>query len=441
MNNHIIRLTSENVKRLKAVEITPSGNIVVIGGDNGQGKTSVLDSIMMALGGASTIPVKPVRDGEKKAKIVVELDNGLVVTRKFTAAGGTELTVTGADGNKFSSPQSMLDALVGRLSFDPLEFMRQDARKQSETLRTLVGLDFTELDQQRERLYVERTVVGRNQRSAENRLAGRRPTTEALPAEEVSAQVIMDEQSAAAAKNSANAKSRQAASDLKLKAEFARSKEQQQKQAVDRLAEEIAEMQKRLAAGNDAWEKLKLEADQKESEANAATTEADALKDIDMRQFHNRLDEIETTNRKIREQREIRAAKEEVETHTRKAENLTSQIEEIDQKKRAALSSAAYPIDGLKITPEGAVEFNGIPISQVSGAEQLRVSVAIGLALNPKLKVLLIRDGSLLDEKSLAMVSEMATAAEAQVWIEMVSKDKGKCSVIIQDGEVIGGAE
>src|SRR6185436_2642524 len=129
----IIKLTSENVKRLTAVEITPKGNVVVIGGRNGAGKSSVLDSIEYALGGDPSAKM-PVRRGEKNAKVVVDLGD-IVVKRSFTSAGGTHLIVTNADGEKQTSPQAILDKLVGRLTFDPLEFSRQKPAQQAETLR------------------------------------------------------------------------------------------------------------------------------------------------------------------------------------------------------------------------------------------------------------------------------------------------------------------
>ncbi len=41
----IIKLQSENIKKLKAIEIKPDSNLIQITGANAQGKTSVLDSI------------------------------------------------------------------------------------------------------------------------------------------------------------------------------------------------------------------------------------------------------------------------------------------------------------------------------------------------------------------------------------------------------------
>jgi len=140
----IIKLRAENVKKLIAVEITPSGNVVKISGKNGSGKTSILDSIWYALGGTSSVPDKPIREGQKSAEIELELDE-FIVKRRFTQKGSI-LKVLNKDGSVFNSPQSMLDSLVGKLSFDPLKFMRMEPRHQFSELKSIVNIP-TDLDQ------------------------------------------------------------------------------------------------------------------------------------------------------------------------------------------------------------------------------------------------------------------------------------------------------
>ena len=174
----IIQLEAQNVKRLKAIEIRPDGNLVVIGGKNGAGKSSVLDSIAYVLGGKDAIPSQPVRKGEKKATVVCELDN-LIVKRTITATGGGTLTVENKEGAVFKSPQAMLDALCGELTFDPLEFSRMSARKQAETLKGLVGLDFSELENERQSLYDERTRINTDGKALKARFEGMQEYPEA----------------------------------------------------------------------------------------------------------------------------------------------------------------------------------------------------------------------------------------------------------------------
>ena len=148
----IVRLQAENVKRLRAVEIAPDGNVVVIAGRNAQGKSSVLDAIWMALAGGSGAKEtsRPISDGEERASVVLDMGD-IVVTRRWTSSG-TTLEVTSPDGARYPSPQSLLDGLLGRLSFDPLAFAQQDPKGQLATLLSVVDLPFdpAELDTERD---------------------------------------------------------------------------------------------------------------------------------------------------------------------------------------------------------------------------------------------------------------------------------------------------
>src|ERR1035437_1668436 len=130
----IIRFEAENIKKLRVVEITPSGNIVEITGANGAGKTSILDSIWYALGGAENIPSVPLRKGAKNGHVKLDLGE-IVVMRRFSSSGSTDLRVESKDGTALKSPQSILDRLVGSLTFDPLEFSRMKPTEQLATIR------------------------------------------------------------------------------------------------------------------------------------------------------------------------------------------------------------------------------------------------------------------------------------------------------------------
>ena len=156
----IVSLDVENVKRLKAVHITPDGLVVQITGKNANGKSSVLDSIAMALGGATETCDVPLRHGAEKGKVIADLGD-LVVTRTFTKAGGGTLTVANKDGARYQSPQAILDRLVGKLTLDPLAFSRMPAKQQLETLKQLVGLDFSAMDRDRAEVYAARAAASK----------------------------------------------------------------------------------------------------------------------------------------------------------------------------------------------------------------------------------------------------------------------------------------
>lgn len=408
----VLRLEAENVKRLKAVEIIPTGPAVIVGGHNGQGKSSVLDSIAYAIGGKDLVCEEPVHRGEARAHVTCDLGE-FVVTRTFTAAGGSTLKVTNADGTPVASPQTMLDRLFGSLSFDPLAFSRMKPREQSETLRRLVGLDFSALDSERARLFEERTLVNRE-------VKGLAAKYEAMPIVEgpIGAEV-----------------------DIKdLAADLRRVRDYKSEQ-------EAAEFKARNASERVRRAKIELEAaEQEEKRAREFVIAMRppeglapyALNDdgeYDTAVIEQRMVEIQKENAKARAHADRLKAKTHLDDRTAEAELLTKKLEAIDRTKAETLKAAKFPIAGLSISDTG-VTFNGLPFSQASSAEQLKVSVAIGLAMNPKLRVMLIRDGSLLDEDSLAVVSEVAAANDAQLWIERVSQG-AECSVIIEDGGVV----
>lgn len=433
----ILKLQIENVKRLQVVEITPDGNMVQISGENGAGKSSVLDSIWYLLGGQDSLPGMPVRKGQEKASISAEIGEttvaDLIVKRTFSASGGTSLVVSNKDGLKYPSPQAVLDKLVGTLSFDPLEFAR-NKKEQAATLKKLVGLDFAEQDKERAETFNFRTGVNRDVKALESRLAAM-PEHKDVPAEEVSTASILADQAKTSTVNASNSRAR-------ADAELARKTLAQMMADKGHIDSVITAKEAQLKAVQKDLSDLRAKretamADIHTFDTNLKVQESNVakLKDEDLAPFGKRMDEAEVTNAKIRANAKRADIANELKTKAGQSEKLTAKLAEIDAAKSKAITTANYPIPGLGFTEAGEVTFDGIPFDQASTAEQTRVSVAIGLALNPKLRVLLIRDGSLLDEKSMALMAEMAGKNDAQVWIERVGEG-GAVAVVIEDGRI-----
>ena len=408
----IVRLTAENVKRLKAVEIVPDGNLVVLSGKNAQGKSSILDAITYALGGKGAVCAEPIRRGQESAEIVCDLGD-LVVKRRFTAGGGTTLEVTSREGLRFPSPQSMLDKLVGELTFDPLAFARQSAKDQVETLQRLLGLDFSEADREAELAYNERTLVNRELKAAEARLKAMPPMHAGTPKEPVNPGDLAGELQNANFTNSDNARRRQLADSCREDLRHRQAEIVRMREALARAEAELKELTTKQA----------------EQEARVAL-----LVDVDTKPILQRMRDADAVNQRVRANQQRAEVEKEVAAKNAKSEELTGRLDEIQQWKANEVASAKMPVAGLGLSDEG-VTLNGLPLSQASAAEQLRVSVAIGIAMNPRLRVLLIRDASLLDKQSLALVAEMAKAANAQVWLERVEDDSAT-AVVIEDGMV-----
>ena len=404
----IIKLTAENVKRLKAVEITPDGGCVVIGGNNAQGKTSVLDSIAMALGGKTNIPGKPIRDGQEKASVIVETDQ-LVVTRVFTS-GGSRVEIKNKDGLKFSSPQSILDALVGSIAFDPLEFSRKPAKEQLETLRDVCGIDTEEIENEIRNVFESRKLAN----------AEVKRSASVLESLVVFDDAPMQEKSAADLYSELEAVETDIARRCKLEQELTDSKERSM-EIVAEIEQLKSELEESNICASETADEIRKFSDRIKSQRTAD-------------EIRSELAGVDSENKKYRANEKYSEAKKEHEVARCAADDLTAVLEKLRKRRTDTIKKASLPVDGLGFG-DGFITYNGIPFDQASGAEQLRASVAIGSALNKGLNVLLVRDGSLLDKENLEELSRYAKESGCQIWVERVS-DGDECSVIIEDGEV-----
>lgn len=423
----IVSLRAENVKRIKAVELKPDATgVFTIGGANGAGKSTCLDAIEMAMGGAKSIPSKPVRKGEEYARIIVELDD-LTVTRKFSADGKSQIVVESKDGAKYSSGQSVLDKLVGDLSFDPWGFARMKPDARQKVLRELVGIDTKPLDESREDQYQYRRELNRQIKDLEGQLKGQ-PFYPDAPKEEVSVTAAMLELKAIQDHNADVDKATQNVVATRMQAGNAQS-------YVNRTAETVADLQRQLAEAIKRHEAAKADLDAAEVKHAEACAILASMELKPTEAIESTIQNADDVNAQVRANRERSATLAKLKTLEEKSKNCTAKIEAIDKQKADLIQSADYPIDGLAFDDDGDVTYNGIPFEQCSAAESLRVSIAIGMALNPKLRVILVRDGSLMDDSTLAMVCEMAQTKGYQVWVERVGEDES-CSVIIEDGAV-----
>lgn len=439
------RLTASNVMRLKAVDIAPDGSLVVLGGKNGAGKSSCLNAITAALGGKERICREPLRRGAEVGEIVLDLDE-YVVRRVFLKDGTTNLTVSSKEGARFPTPQTLLDKLYGDLSFDPLTFARADSKRQSETLRKYLRLDFTLLDEERARVFAQRTNVNRDGQALRSRFDAA-PHYPTAPEAEQSAASILAERDQAQVKNDENAQQRQrakdAARDVRTAADAVQSAErsvEDARAAAQHTTDEIVRLQALLSRQGADVREREAEVERRQgtvrtlqAKAEELATAVAALADQDLAPFGGRVKEVETVNAQVRANVARATLAKDLEAKRTESATLTARLEAIDGEKAGAIAAARMPVEGLGFDATG-VTFNGLPFDQASSAEQLRVSVAMGLALNPRLKVLLVRDGSLLDHESLALVAKMAEDAGAQVWIERVEADDA-VTVLIEDGQ------
>lgn len=432
---HIVELRSENVKRLRAVTIRPDGRVVTLGGDNDQGKTSVLQSIEMALGGGDQIIEEPIRRGAKKARVVLDLGD-IVVTRTFTKQGST-LVVTGKDGTPRKSPQELLNRLTNAVTFDPFGFTLLKPAQQAEILRGIVKLDFSALEAARQKAFGERTLVNRDL-DQQKALVARLPFHKDAPAAEESSTAILVEIDTFRKHNEGVKALRDAAEDANEVVADETKKHEDLLATGKDLRAQIGALQAKLAANEKAAGQQFEVITAATQKLAAATKEWESAEMRDPAPLTAKLAGLEAANAKVRANKQRADAEAAVKSKQAMSDALTQKIEACDEERAATLAATKFPVAGLSFGDNGVL-LDGLPFSQAGDAEQIRVSVAIAAALNPKIRVMLIHDGSLIGTRKMELIRQLAEEHNLQVWIEVVSdKDDKKSSVVIEDGHVVG---
>lgn len=432
----ILELFIENIKKVRICHLKPAGDVVYVTGENGSGKTSVLDSIIWALDGLGTTTTEPIRAGERVGTIKMDLGD-YVVTRNFTRVDPTKsakghtyfpkLTIGGKNNEVFKNPQTLLNSFMGSISFDPLAFTRMSDKDQLEELRRLVkfDLDIDELDAAQKADYDERKIVGRTVDSAKAKLEGAEKPEEGLPETPVDVLEITKRLEGAANHNNTVAAAR------RRKAGHLEDAENDGKEIV--LVEAlIVDLEAQIAKARKSIVTLQ------ESIATAQQRydDAEVPDEIDTAAVSAELTAANTLNGAIADAARYRTLQAEYDAAESSWTTLDESIKERARQREEAIARAKMPIDGLGIG-DGQVLYEGLPFSQASNAQQIRVSMALGMSSNPKLRVMIIKDGSLLDQKSLALITEMAAKNGFQVWIERVDSS-GKVGVVMEDGEASG---
>ena len=400
----VVGLEVENFKRVTAVTITPdpSDPLVLISGKNASGKSSTIEALWAALESAAmtrgTRTTRPVRDGANKATVRVDLGD-IIVTRTWNKAGKSQLTVTAADtGAKFTSPQKLLDALIGSLSFDPLAFTRKSDKEQAADLLAMVdlGIDLDAVAAERAALYDQRTNVGRDRKAL-----GAAPTVDdTLPTDEVSATDVL-------ARLREAQDTERDRNDLETMIEGRTNRINEYRAQIAELEAEISGYRANL-------------------DALPAPADTDAIE--------SELAGLEDTNAAIRANNTNRATADHAADLDAEYQRLTDAIAAVDKRKADALAAADFPLDGLSFDDQG-VTYQGIPLGQASTAEQIRVSCALATALNPSIRVMRVSDGSLLDSESRKILADLAAEQGFQVWMELVD-ESGQVGIVIEDGKL-----
>lgn len=411
----INNLEIENIKRVKAVRLQPTENgLTIIGGKNGQGKTSVLDAIAWALGGNKLAPSQAHRsDSVSDPKLHIELSNGLVVER-----GGKKGTLKVLDPSGQKGGQKLLDSFVEQLAINLPKFMEMSATDKGKVLLQIIGVgpQLVKLEQQESSIFNQRTEVGRiaEQKKAH---AAEMDYFPDCPPEPVSASELIQAQQEILARNGENEKKRQ-------------HRDQIISQAFQ-AAQRVEELQKQLAAAQSELEKLN-------DDMETAKKSAIDLHDESTDELEQKLTDIDELNRKIRVNLDREKADLDAEAFRKQYDDLTAKLTDVRKKKNDLLDGADLPLDGLTVQ-NGELVYNGQQWDCMSGAEQLKVSTAIVRKLNPECGFVLLDKLEQMDVDTLNEFGAWLEQEHLQAIATRVSTGD-ECSIVIEDGYVQGAS-
>lgn len=426
-----------NVGGIKDIRIGDlSGHhLFFIGGENGNGKTTVLDSIAMLICGrrGCNYPQVPIRNGASSGVIRGELIDceeffgvpGITIERKIVREddGSTsdKLVVT-SDGKRVKTTQELLNTIYKSRGFDPSNFLAKDAKEKAKEFAAVTGLDFTELNRERKRIYDERTDANREVVRL-TKLFESVSYAEA-PEQKLRVSDLVTELEAARKHNSQ-------LETMKRRDEELTDRIKVLNREMDLLHKQIAELQKQLLEKHS-------EVISKVAERESNQEKIDWFTPEDVAAIEAKIRDVEKINAAVEQNQKKKSHETELKQAEEKSTGLTEKIEEIDTLKARMLSDAKFPVTGVSITEDG-IWLNGVPLEQCSTREQISVAVQIAIRQNPGLKLLVIKNGNLLDNNYLATIEEIAKAEDFQILVEWVThgnSDEDRCQVVLKEGRL-----
>lgn len=409
----IATLEAENVKRIRAVSLEPSPTgLTVIGGNNNQGKTSILDTIAWALGGDRYKPSNPTRDGSTiPPRIKITLSNGLIVER---TGKNSALKVTDPNGQKRG--QQLLNSFVEELALNLPKFLEQSSREKANTLLQVIGVgdQLHVLERQETELYNRRHAIGQIA-DQKKKFALEMPYYPDAPAEPVSAYELIQRQQAILAHNGENQRKRLLADELE--------------KSCSRLKERMEAVERELKQLQNAY-------DAASADLEIARKTAAELQDESTAQIEQDLENIEAINVKVRANSDRERAEQDAEQHSRQYDDLTKQLDAVRQAKIDLLNGSQLPLPGLSVE-DGELTYHGKKWDGMSGSDQLKVATAIVRALNPECGFVLVDKLEQFDLRTLQEFGQWLENEDLQVIATRVSTGS-ECSIVIIDGMVEG---
>lgn len=402
-------LELENVKRVKAVKLEPTASgLTVVGGKNNQGKTSVLDAIAWALGGAKYKPSQAQREGSLvEPQLHIELSNGMVVER---LGKNGSLKVTDPSGQKGN--QSLLDGFISQFALDLPKFMEADKNTKAKILLQIIGVGdkLSVFDKQESELYNRRTEIGRIA-DQKKKYADEMVQWDGVPEEIVSAAELIQQQQEILARNGRNQELRNQVKNLEAQKTLLEQRIEEAQKALNAMHEQFAELMEKLSIAN---------------------TNAKDLQDESTAELEESIANIDSTNAKVRDNLNKQRAQEEADEYKRQYGDLTTQIEEVRKSRMELLNGVEMPLDDLSVQ-DGELIYKGQKWDNMSGSDQLKVATAIVRKTNPQCGFVLLDKLEQMDIDTMNEFGKWLQENNLQAIATRVSTGD-ECSIFIEDG-------
>ena len=416
MSIKINKLEIENVKRVKAVKLEPSQNgLTIVGGNNNQGKTSVLDAIAWALGGDTYRPSQASREGSVTPPYLhLVLSNGLIVERK---GKNSDLKVIDPKGEK--AGQQLLNSFIEKLALDLPKFMEESDTEKATTLLNIIGVgkELAEIEEQEKSVYNERLAIGRIA-DQKKKFADEQEYFPDAPKDLISASELIQQQQEILARNGENQRKRNNLAVIN-------NQKHRLSDEIKLLEGQIAELYTRLDEKKQSYEKVAKD------EETAQKTVAELI-DESTEELEKNLAHIEEINRKVRINLDKDKAEDDAREYQVQYDNLTIKLSNIREQKTELLNDANLPLPELTVI-EGKLKYKGQEWDNMSGSDRLKVSTAIVRKLNPECGFVLIDKLEQMDLDTLKEFGEWLEQEGLQAIATRVSKGD-ECSIIIEDG-------
>lgn len=479
----ILSAEIENFKNIKQKNVTLDGKSVRIIGGNGQGKSSLIQALL-SVTGSKWIPDEPVAKGEDRGHVEVVIggeEYGEEVKYKLGVWFSPEhkkgrLIVEDGEGNSIGKTKGIVGDIIGNFGFDIMEFLsmaRTDTgkaskagiQKQINALKELMPIELREklfnIDEELKAKAIEKTDLNLKLKGVKSQIAEFNMPEEDRdkymePIDEDSIIKRLGTVSEEIQKYD-NIKSEldKMKNDLPFHKSLADSydlisEDIQSVSSVTNRFSDTADQQKKtfFIQANNFKELLEnrlkeaAESSKKLIEYNEKIPKGEAWivkhKRPSLESIQNELEKARIHNRN----HEI--VKGAAGLHTRLAD-AQKEIDALDEsvkklklgKTEVFATKGALPVDNLEFDEE-QILYKGLPFveGQVPSSTLIGVGVNIAMAMNPNLKVIVIKDGSLLDKKMYKYILKIVESKGYQLLVEMVSWEGGDYEIEFQESDI-----